>query len=79
MTIEMKDCPMAQSHQPLGDSFNEFGKGQDCKACELCMSFGAGPATLLITSQFLCSPPPLANEPSFISTQLLPRLKPPIA
>ncbi len=70
---------MAQGHQPSGDSFNEFGKGQDCKACELCMSIGAGPDAPLITSQFLRHPPPLADEPSFISTQLLPRLKPPIA
>ena len=70
---------MAQNHHLTGGSFNEFVKGQDCKACELCMSFGAGPAAPVITSQFLRFPPPMADEPSFISTQLLPHLKPPIS
>jgi len=77
--IAMQDCPMAQSHQPSDDSLIEFGTGHDCKACELCMSFSAGPTSPLIALQLPRSPSPLANERSFISVLRPPRIKPPIA
>ena len=79
MMSAMEDCPMAQSHQLSDDSFSDRGTGHDCQACELCMSFGAGPTRPLIAAQSFRSPPPLADERSFISILPPPRIKPPIA
>jgi hypothetical protein len=79
MMIAMEDCPMAQSHQSSGDTFNDIGKGHDCKACELCMSISEGPARSLTTSLLMLSWPLLTDVPSFISNLPLPPIKPPIA
>lgn len=79
MMMAMEDCPMAQDHLLSGDAPGDLSADPGCQSCELCMSFGAGPSGPLISSQFLRSPPPLADEPFFISTLPLPRIKPPIA
>jgi hypothetical protein len=79
MMIAMEECPIAQSHQLSIDSFSDRGTGHDCQACELCMSFGAGPTRPLIAAQSFRLPPPLEDERSFISILPPRRIKPPIA
>ncbi|MCE2859696.1 MAG: hypothetical protein LW731_07610 [Oxalobacteraceae bacterium] len=73
------DFPVATMQKVKDDSFSDRGTGHDCQACELCMSFGAGPTRPLIAAQSFRSLPPLADERSFISILPPPRIKPPIA